>query len=83
MAVVGKKERENGHRSGLAAGRKAGVAPEWAGLGAGPGRQGGRRPTLEDRPRPEVRPGCWPNGPAWEPAQAGSEAGGPFSLFLF
>ena len=50
------------------AGRRAGMPPEWAGLGAGPGRQRGRGGS-----RPEEHPG----GPAWEPAQADGEAGGP------
>ena len=54
------------------AGRQAGAPPERTGLGAGPGRQAGRR-TKERAGQAGVHPG----GPAWEPAQAGRKAGGP------
>ena len=67
-------------------GRQCG-APGWAGLGAGPGRWRGRRPTRVVRPvtriRTAGRPGRLPNGPAWEPAQAGGEAGCPPFSFSF
>ena len=82
-----------GSRPRLAArpGRRRGRGtPGWAGRGTGPGRRGGRRPTRGVRPgnrtRPAWGPGCHPNGPAWEPAQAGGEAGSPpfsFSFLIF
>ena len=65
-------------------GRGAGTPPEWAGLGAGPGRQRGRgvvRPGEAtrvgrpgNRPRPVRRPEAHPRGPARNPDQAGRVA---------